>query len=39
MDAGALGHAQGSPMMYGYASSPIAFRDLVIMPVGGRAKP
>ena len=24
--------------MYGYASSPIAFRDLVIVPVGGRAR-
>jgi outer membrane protein assembly factor BamB len=26
---------RGSRMMYGYASSPIAFRDLVIVPVGG----
>jgi outer membrane protein assembly factor BamB len=25
-------------MMYGYASSPIAFRDLVIVPVGGPGK-
>ena len=24
--------------MYGYASSPIAFRELVIVPVGGRGK-
>ena len=28
----------GSRMMYGYASSPIAFRELVIVPVGGRSK-
>jgi outer membrane protein assembly factor BamB len=28
----------GSRMMYGYASSPIAFRELVIVPVGGRGK-
>ena len=28
----------GSKMMYGYASSPIAFRDMVIVPVGGRGK-
>jgi hypothetical protein len=28
----------GSRLMYGYASSPIAFRDLVIVPVGGRRK-
>jgi outer membrane protein assembly factor BamB len=28
----------GSEMMYGYASSPIAFRQLVIVPVGGRGK-
>jgi outer membrane protein assembly factor BamB len=28
----------GSQMIYGYASSPIAFRDLVIVPVGGRGK-
>lgn len=28
----------GSRMMYGYASSPIAFRDLVIAPVGGAGK-
>lgn len=25
----------GSRMMYGYASSPIAFRDVVVVPVGG----
>lgn len=25
-------------MMYGYASSPIAFRELVILPVGGRGR-
>ncbi len=31
------GH-QGSRLMYGYASSPIAFRDFVIVPVGGRNK-
>jgi outer membrane protein assembly factor BamB len=29
---------QGSRLMYGYASSPIAFRDLVIVPVGGSGK-
>jgi outer membrane protein assembly factor BamB len=29
---------QGSRMMYGYASSPIAFRDMVIVPVGGRGR-
>ena len=29
---------RGSPLMYGYASSPIAFRDTVIVPVGGRGK-
>jgi outer membrane protein assembly factor BamB len=29
---------QGSRLMYGYASSPIAFRETVIMPVGGRGK-
>ena len=29
---------QGSRMMYGYASSPIAFRDTVIVPVGGQGK-
>jgi outer membrane protein assembly factor BamB len=28
----------GSRLMYGYASSPIAFRDMVILPVGGRGK-
>ncbi len=28
----------GSQMMYGYSSSPIAFRQLVIAPVGGRGK-
>jgi hypothetical protein len=28
----------GSKLMYGYASSPIAFRDMVILPVGGRGK-
>jgi outer membrane protein assembly factor BamB len=28
----------GSKLMYGYASSPIAFRDTVIVPVGGRGK-
>lgn len=29
---------RGSRMMYGYASSPIAFRDLVIVPVGGKGR-
>ncbi len=29
---------QGSRLMYGYASSPIAFRDMVIVPVGGPGK-
>ena len=29
---------RGSQMMYGYASSPIAFRGMVIVPVGGRGK-
>lgn len=29
---------RGSRLMYGYASSPIAFRDMVIVPVGGRGK-
>jgi outer membrane protein assembly factor BamB len=29
---------RGSRLMYGYASSPIAFRDTVIMPVGGAGK-
>jgi outer membrane protein assembly factor BamB len=28
----------GSQMMYGYASSPVAFRDTIILPVGGRGK-
>jgi outer membrane protein assembly factor BamB len=28
----------GSRLMYGYASSPIVFRDMVIVPVGGRGK-
>ena len=28
----------GTPLMYGYASSPIAYRDTVIVPVGGRGK-
>jgi outer membrane protein assembly factor BamB len=28
----------GSQMMYGYASSPVAFRQLVIVPVGGRGR-
>lgn len=28
----------GSHLMYGYASSPIAFRETVIVPVGGRGK-
>ena len=29
---------KGSPLMYGYASSPIAFRQLVIVPVGGSGR-
>ena len=28
----------GSRLMYGYASSPIAFREMVIVPVGGPGK-
>jgi outer membrane protein assembly factor BamB len=32
------GTHQGSRLMYGYASSPIAFRDTVIVPVGARGK-
>jgi outer membrane protein assembly factor BamB len=28
----------GSRMMYGYASSPIAFRDTIVVPVGGSGK-
>lgn len=28
----------GSRLMYGYSSSPIAFRETVIVPVGGRGK-
>jgi outer membrane protein assembly factor BamB len=28
----------GTNLMYGYASSPIAFRDMVIVPVGGKGK-
>src|SRR5215203_736945 len=28
----------GSRLMYGYASSPIAFRDTVVVPVGGRGR-
>jgi outer membrane protein assembly factor BamB len=29
---------RGSLLMYGYAPSPVAFRDLVIVPVGGRGR-
>lgn len=29
---------KGTRLMYGYASSPVAFRDLVIVPVGGHGK-
>jgi outer membrane protein assembly factor BamB len=29
---------RGSQLMYGYASSPIAFREMVIVPVGGAGK-
>jgi outer membrane protein assembly factor BamB len=32
------GTHKGSQLAYGYASSPIAFRDLVIVPVGGPGK-
>ena len=32
------GAHKGSRLMYGYASSPIAFRDLVVVPVGGPGK-
>jgi outer membrane protein assembly factor BamB len=28
----------GSQLMYGYSSSPIAFRDTVVVPVGGRGR-
>ena len=28
----------GSQLMYGYACSPIAFRELIIVPVGGRGR-
>ena len=33
-----LNQHRGSLMMYGYAPSPVAFRDLVIVPVGGRGR-
>jgi outer membrane protein assembly factor BamB len=29
---------RGTRLMYGYASSPIAFRDMIIVPVGGSGK-
>jgi outer membrane protein assembly factor BamB len=29
---------RGSRLMYGYASSPIAFRDTIVVPVGGPGK-
>ena len=29
---------RGSMMMYGYAASPIAFRDTIVVPVGGRGR-
>jgi outer membrane protein assembly factor BamB len=29
---------RGSSLMYGYAASPVAFRDYVIVPVGGRGR-
>jgi outer membrane protein assembly factor BamB len=32
------GEHRGSRMMYGYASSPIAFRNTIVVPVGGRGK-
>ena len=28
----------GTRLMYGYSSSPVAFRDLIIVPAGGRGK-
>lgn len=31
------GH-KGSLLMYGYASSPVAYRDLIVVPVGGRGR-
>jgi outer membrane protein assembly factor BamB len=31
------GHG-GTRLMYGYASSPIAFRDTIVVPVGGKGK-
>ena len=33
-----LDEHKGSLMMYGYAPSPVAFRDRVIVPVGGRGR-
>jgi len=33
-----LADHHGSMLMYGYAPSPVAFRDLVIVPVGGRGR-
>ena len=33
-----LADHHGSMLMYGYAPSPVAFRDLVILPVGGRGR-
>ena len=38
MDAAAVGGHGGSRLMYGYSSSPIAFRDTIIVPVGGRGE-
>jgi outer membrane protein assembly factor BamB len=32
------GDHHGSQMMYGYASSPIAFHDTVVVPVGGKGR-
>ena len=29
---------KGSQLMYGYSSSPIAFRDTIVVPVGGRGR-
>lgn len=29
---------RGTRLMYGYASSPIAFRDMIVVPVGGSGK-
>ena len=33
-----LAEHRGSSLMYGYASSPVAYRDLIVVPVGGRGR-